>query len=210
MINLPKRDSEGKQYLSYSQVSCFLKNKKDFIRQYFYKEPIAFKDYLLFGTKIGQALETNDFSGFTEKEQKTLSSIKRLDIFEKEIRLDFGEFYLKGFIDTIDKDFKHAIDYKTAGGESKIEEYKKKDYIQLLLYALGIEQETGKLPETISVILIDRKGNAYQRESLTLGEQVWEIPLELTEERLQYAKDRVIEVANQISRLYSVFLKLNK
>lgn len=207
---LPKKDKDG-YFLSYSQISTFLTSKKDFIKQYIYKEPITFKAYINFGSEIGKALETNDFSAFSKQEQKILKQVKRLDIFEKAIKLDFKEhgFYLKGYCDTVDKKFTEIWDYKT-GTKSKIEEYKKDDYIQPLLYAAGIEQETGRLPKKIGVILIDRKGNAFKGEKLTLGDQIWEIPLELTPERINYAKEKVIKAAYEISKLYQTFLKLNK
>lgn len=208
---LPKKDKQGLCYLSYSQVNSFLTNKKEFIKSYFYNEPIKFTAYLDFGKKVGGALEKGDFSEFTKPEQKILKTVRRLDIFEKEVRLDFPEynFYLKGFIDTIDNKFTEVLDYKT-GTESKIVEYQKDKYIQPLLYAAGIYQETGKLPNKAGVILIDRKGNAYKGEPLTLGNQVWEIPLEVSKERIEYAKKVVIDTAHEISHYYKTFLKLNK
>lgn len=207
---LPKKDKEGNYFLSYSQINSFLTNKKEFIKNYIYKQPIEFTAYIDFGLDIGRALEKNDFSKYTESEQNLLKKIKRLDIFEKEIRLDFPEhkFYLKGFIDTCDKKLTKVWDYKT-GTEKKIVEYQKPDYIQPLIYALGIQQETGKLPKELGVVLIDRKGNPFKGEKLTLGETFWEIPLEINKERLEYTKNKVIEVAYEISKYYQVFQKLN-
>ena len=86
-LNLPRRDKEGNFYLSYSQMSMWKKSKRDYMRQYFYGEEDT-KDFLKpygdFGSKVGEALEDNDFSGFTEEEQKFLKTIPRLEEFERE------------------------------------------------------------------------------------------------------------------------------
>ena len=206
---LPRKDKNGKYYISYSQISSFLKNRKEYIKSYFFNEPIAFTTYIDFGSKVGEALEKNDFSLFSKEEQETLKQVKRLDLFEKEIALDFGEFYVKGFIDTVDRDLSMLIDYKT-GALNKIKEYEKDEYIQLILYALGIEQEIGKLPEKLQVQFIERVGNPFKGEPLKIGDNIVEINIELTQERINAAKELVLKVTKEISDLYTVFLKLNK
>lgn len=206
---LPKIDKDGVPYLSYSQISSFIKNKKDYIKSYFFNEPIEFKAYIDFGSKVGVALEKNDFSLFSEEEQETLKKVERLDEFEKEIRVDFGSFYVKGFIDTNTKKLDKFFDYKT-GSLNKEEEYKKDTYIQPHIYALGIEQETGKLPKKANVILIERMGNAYKGETLVVGKNIISIPIDISKERLDYAKQLVIDTAKEIEHFYKIFLKLNK
>lgn len=206
---LPRRDKNGIPYLSYSQINSFLRDRKEYMKSYFFNEPIQFTAYIDHGSKVGKALESNDFSGFDEDEQKTLKTVPRLDIFEKEIKVDFGDFYLKGFIDTCDKKFTKLKDYKV-GTEKKIPEYTDDKYIQTVVYAMGLKQETGKLPKETSVVLIDRKGNAFRGEPLKIGERIWEIPLELSEKRIKFADELVRHTANEISKYYKVFLKLNK
>lgn len=206
---LPKIDKEGKPYLSYSQISSFLKNKKEYIKSYFFNEPIQFTAYIDFGSKVGKALETNDFSEFEKNEQEVLKKVPRFDEFEKEIRVDFGEFYLKGFIDTNKKNLTYFADYKT-GGVNKVDEYKKEDYLQPLIYAEGIRQATGKLPKKAEVILIERLGNAFKGEPLVVGKEIIHIPIDISEERIAYAKQLIEKTAKEIEHYYKVFLKLNK
>ncbi len=206
---LPKIDKHGKPYLSYSQINSFLYNKKDYIKSYFFNEPIQFTAYIDFGSKVGKALETNDFSDFSEEEQQTLKRVPRLDEFEKEIRVDFGEFYLKGFIDTNSSDLTHFMDYKT-GAAKKVTEYQKDDYIQPHIYALGIEQETGILPKKADIILIERYGNAFKGEPLTVGKEILPVPIDISRERIEYARELVIKTAKEIEHYYKIFLKLNK
>lgn len=78
---LPRVDKEGRCYISYSQIKTWKKSKREYMRQYFFGEsgPDALKPYGEFGTKVGEALENNDFSEFTKKEQKFLKTVTRYD-----------------------------------------------------------------------------------------------------------------------------------
>lgn len=210
MINLPKRCSKtGVPYLSYSQIQSFLFNKADFIKSYFFNWPIEFTAYIDFGSKIGRALENNDFSEFTDEEKETLIKVPRYDLFEKEIRLDMGDFFVKGFLDSCTEDLAHLMDYKT-GTTKKVSEYKKASYIQPHIYCLGIEQAYGKLPESFKVILIERHGNAFKGEPLRLGKEIIPIDIDISEQRLNEAKELIYKTANEISEYWNVYQKLIK
>jgi hypothetical protein len=52
---LPKTDKDGISYLSYSQISTWIKSKRDYIRQYFFKEGFEGNAYTDFGSKVGEA-----------------------------------------------------------------------------------------------------------------------------------------------------------
>lgn len=208
MIVLPRKDKEGNCYISYSQHSKWKRDKKDYIKSYFLGERFEGNAYTDFGSKVGEALENNDFSGFDTVELKTLNKITRLDEFEREIRLKFEDFYVLGFIDTNDKDCDIIIDYKT-GALNKVVEYEREDYDQLAIYAAAIEQETGKLPSQAHVELIERYGNAFQGEELTLGKEVVQIPKDISPERIEKVKKDVQKVAKEISDYYQVYLKMN-
>lgn len=204
MIILPRTDKDGNCYISYSQHSKWKYSKKDYIKSYFLGERFEGNAYTDFGTKIGEALENNDFSEFDKRELKTLKKITRLDEFEREIRLDLGDFYVLGFIDTNDKDCNQLIDYKT-GALNKVAEYEKDGYDQLAIYAAAIEQETGKLPKSAHVELIERTGNAFRGEPLELGKEVVKIPQDISPERIERVKKEVLEVATEISDYYRVY-----
>ena len=208
-IILPRTDEEGRCYLSYSQHSKWKKDKKDYIKSYFFGERFEGNAYTDFGSKIGEALENNDFSGFSEKEQKVLNKITRLDEFERKICLDFGDFYVLGFIDTNNKDLTILVDYKT-GDMGKIEVYESDDYDQLGIYAAALEQETGKLPEQAYVELIERVGNAFKGEELALGSEVVQIPQDISPKKIKEIKKDVVKVATEISEYYRVFNLINQ
>lgn len=207
-IKLPRVDKDGNFYISYSQHSKWKYSKKDYVKSYFFGDRFEGNAYTDFGSLIGEALENNDFSSFNRAEKSTLNKVTRLDEFEREIKLQMDGFYVKGFIDTNDKDCKLLIDYKT-GASSKESEYNSLKYDQLVIYAAAIEQETGKLPEAARVELIERTGNAFRGEPLELGKKVIQIPQDISPERVERVKKEVQEVAEEISDYYAIFNKMN-
>lgn len=208
MIKLPRTDDKGNYYISYSQHSKWKKSIKDYVRSYFFGERFEGNAYTDFGSEIGEALENNDFSAYNDKEVTVLNMVTRLDEFEREVKLDLGGFYVTGFIDTNDKELTTLIDYKT-GDAKKVSVYEADDYDQLAIYAAAIEQETGKLPTSAHVELIERTGNAFRGEDLKLGKKVFTIPQDISPQRIADVKEDIGVVAKQISEHYRVFNELN-
>lgn len=207
---LPKTDEQGIPYLSYSQITTWKKSKREYIRQYFMGEGFDGNKYTDFGSKIGRALEENDFSDFSTDEKKFLKTIPRYDEFEREIKLQLNGFYIKGFIDTNTTDLTAIADYKTGDIDKKRAEYESDSYTQLDIYSAAIQQETGKLPESVNVFLIERTGNAFAGEELKLGNKFITITKDVNDERIKQVIKEVEEVAREISEYYQVYLKLNK
>ena len=220
---LPKTDEEGRSYISYSQIKTWKKSKRDYIRQYFMGEdgPEALKPYGDFGTKVGEALENNDFTSFTKEEQEILKQIPRYDEFEREVKLEMDGFYVKGYIDSNTlvhktKNKKQVelvekiLDYKTGDIGKRKEEYESEDYIQLPIYAAGIKQDTGYLPSECHVILIQRDGNAFAGEELRLGKEFITITKDITQNLVDKVLEEVQVTAEEVSAYYTTFLKLNQ
>ena len=205
---LPRRDKEGNHYLSYSQISTWKRSKRDYIRQYFYGEGFKGNPYTDFGSKVGEALENNDFSGFDEEDAEFLATVPRYDQFEREIKLKMDGFYVKGFIDTNTKDCIKLADYKTGDILKKTPEYESDDYNQVEIYSAAIEQEEGVLPECGQVFLIGRKGNSFKGEELRLTREFATIDKEVNPERIKQVLAEVQKVAEEISSYYQTFLKL--
>ena len=200
-MNLPKKDKNGVGRLSYSQISLFKRSKSEYYESYIQGKPFEGNAYTDFGSKVGEALEHNDFSSFKKDEQETLKKVKRLDEFEREVRLNYEGFYVLGFIDSNKKDFTEIIDYKT-GGLKKEFQYSKPDYNQLCLYALSLRQETGITPVEASVEFIRRKGNAFRGQALTVGDEVISIPVDISLERLKSVYWETLNVAKEIEQFY--------
>lgn len=220
-VVLPKTTDEGVPYLSYSQYSKFKRSPKEYFRQYFFGEPFDGNAYTDFGSLIGEALETGDFSGFTEEEQKVLNKITRLDQFEREITWDLNGFVVTGYIDTNDckivadpeggdrEVVTTIIDYKT-GALKKEAEYAADDYDQVTIYAGSILQQTGTVPKKGWVELIERTGNAFRGEELKLGKKVIKIPQNVTKKKIKETERKLRTTAKEISDRYKVFQKLEK
>lgn len=201
-MQLPKKDKNGTPYLSYSQISLFKKSEADYYAQYILNTPFEGNAYTDFGSKVGEALENNDFSKFEPNEAGILQKVTRLDQFERRVVLNYEGFYILGFIDTNSQDLKTIIDYKT-GGEGKEDQYKDENYTQLHLYALSLRQETGITPEEARVEFIRRDGNAFQGENLTVGNQdPIVIPVDISYDRLKSVYWDTLKTAKEISNFY--------
>lgn len=201
-MELPSKDKFGNSYLSYSQISLFLKDKEQYKKQYILKEPFVGNEYTDFGLKVGKALESGNFELFDKNEKETLSKVTRLDLFERKTILKYEDFYIIGFIDTCNNDLTEIIDYKT-GGKNKEFEYQKDDYTQLLYYALSLRQETGITPKKASVEFIRREGNLYRNQMLKVGkEEPIKIEVDISENRLKKVYWETIEIAKNISEFY--------
>ena len=204
-MNLPSKDKYGNSYLSYSQISTFLKDKEQFLKTYILKEPFTGNEYTEFGSKVGKALETNDYSLFNETEKETLNKLTRLDLFEQRIMINYDSFYLVGYVDTCSSDLTKIIDYKT-GGVGKEFQYSNSDYTQLCYYALGIRQETGINVKSASVEFIRRKGNLKTGLKVA-DEDPIKIKIDLSENRLKCVYWGTIKVAKDIETYYLNYLK---
>jgi len=207
MIDLPIKDKRGNSYLSYSAISLFLSDKQAFYRSYILKEPFTNK-YIEFGSKVGKALETLDFTGFESSEIETLKKVTRLDIFERRTILRYEDFYVIGFVDTCKNDLSEIIDYKT-GGKDKEFQYQNSDYTQLHYYALSIRQETGITPKYASVEFIRRFGNMYKNIPLSVAnEPPIVIEVDISEIRLKKVYWETIKIAKDIEKYY-LYMKNN-
>lgn len=221
---LPRKDEEGNYYISYSQVTSWKKSPRSYMREYFFGEDDTkafLKPYGEFGTKLGESLEHNDFSGWTDKEVEFLKTIPRFDEFERGIKLQMSGYYIKGYIDTntlaykeedgIKKELVKVIaDYKTGEIEKRISDYESDNYIQIHIYAAGVEAQTGSLPEEAYVYLVQRDGNAFAKEELTLGDRFVTIPKVINRDIVDKAVSECDRVAKEISKHYQVYLKLNE
>jgi len=220
-LNLPKKDEDdGIPYLSYSQISTWKRSKREYIRQYFFGEKFEGNEYTEFGSLIGEALESNDFSGFSPRERTFLKKIPRYDEFERKVNLPMKGFKVIGYIDSSSeaKDYgtgegihvRRILDYKTGDYIKKISEYEDKKYTQLHLYAAAMRHEYGVLPDSAKVILIDRKGNAFQGEELKLGRDFSTIDKTLTDEVVDAVLADTQKVAEEISRYFTLFQEFKK
>lgn len=201
-MNLPKKNKKGESRLSYSQISLFKKDKKEYYERYIVGKPFEGNEYTDFGSKVGEALEHNDFTGFSKQEANILKKVPRLDEFEKGVKLQYEGFYVYGFIDTNRKDYTKIIDYKT-GGKKKEFQYSENNYDQLCVYSLALRQKYGVTPTEAEVVFIRRGGNAYRGERLIVAdEEPITIPVDVSLKRLKSVYWDILRTAKEIERFY--------
>lgn len=134
--------------ISASQLSTWVKNKKEYIKQYIDGEPFIGNIYTEFGTKIHKLIETED---------SCVEKIPKLKYKEKYFEKQWNNIILNGYIDSYE--IGEIYDYKVA----KTGKWSKNDVqknIQLKFYGLWHFLEHGTLP-LVSIIHIesDIKGN---------------------------------------------------
>jgi hypothetical protein len=199
---LPKKDKDGIPYVSYSQLALFKRSPEEYKARYIDGEPFEGNIWTDFGQKVGEALETGDFAYFSLSEQNTLSSVTRLDDFEVEIRLEYNDFYVKGYIDTTD--YNTIIDYKT-GGKNKELQYSDENYWQCQIYALALQQEGIEVTDSW-VEFIRRVGNPYRYQPLRVGNEVIKIPQDVSKPTLERVYEQIPKVVTDISTYYKKHL----
>lgn len=206
---------------SWSQIETF-KGKKGFntgllgkfewVRNKLLREQYPDQGWGVFGTEVQEyCQERKHKDKFTAKEKKVLNKVKPLQIFEQPTVININGVVVVGFIDDLSSDWKIMRDFKTKSESSKKDLFEGEKY-QMELYSLFIQQEKNFLPEC-SYVIIERLGGAAcfkggGRESLTVGEQVWYEPYEITEDRLQETVDLITKVTKDMSDFYKVFLKM--
>lgn len=210
----------GKPMISYSQITSWLDKKGfntgregwvEYIRKYFLGEEYPDMGWSAFGNEVEAYICKEEGSGeaFTVSEKKVLDSIEPLGTYQTECIIDFNDFIVLGFIDDSTEDLSILRDYKTASKSSSAKYYTD-EYIQLLVYALFVKQKTGKLPEKLEVVIIERLGGAEcfrggGRACLSVGNEVWKVEKEISEEKIKAIEQTIRETVSDISEYFQVF-----
>lgn len=207
----------GREKISYSQYNSFKDPlyKGDYIVQYFLGVKLDSGIFADFGSACGGFFEdgvTVDTNWLSESDVEVLKRVPRPEgaLYESEIVIDCGDFVLQGFSD---QEFENSnmlviLDMKTGNVDSKVEFYGSTEYQQTTLYAYCREQEGYNIGYS-GVILLGRKGNGRPGHPLRLSGVIERIPTPYTRERAEKALEKVKKVAEEISELYKVFLKVN-
>lgn len=229
--------SQLSSFTSDSGFNTRLPGHLEYFQSYFLKQRWPDQGWALFGSQVedyicyrnapedviakmdkelseqGNSTISEALASFTDEEKKVLDTIEPLGTFQKEIRIWlFENVYLLGYIDDCTEDLSWLRDYKTCSLASS-KQYYTDTYKQLDIYSLYAKQETGKIPEKLEVVMIERKGNCFgmteARDVLSVGKKVWYHERTTTEEKLfqleGWMKKRVLE----ISDYYKLFLDLN-
>lgn len=229
MIELPKKfteedlkylggNKEWKQFIgiprvSYSSLSTLWDTMYtkdglgDLIKEQFFgvKKDIH-PSYGEFGDAVEKYIcEKIDIYGFSKEEKRVLDTITPLGKFQVPFVIPFNDFVLIGYKDDVND--KRIRDYKT-GSESSSQKYFGEDYKQLHIYNLDSLINKGRVKE-MEVVIIERNGNPYKGEKLTVGSQIWSREILTNEKELLSLKKKIEEDVFMISDLYTTYKKLN-
>lgn len=203
----------GKPYISYSSISSWEEYNDDYIKNKFAGIPSE-TVYTRFGNYLGEAVENGEFGEENPDNfigQENFELIPRTkkgykESYERFVVLDFGEFIFIGFIDMMFEKKKKAFveDLKTGGNKKEVQ-YSLPKYVQVVLYAMALLEE-GYDIEGISVWFVRRTGS-HIKPPLKISDEQFRIELPFTEERIEYALDKVNRVVKEISDLYKTYLK---
>lgn len=142
--NLPK------QYLSYSQVSLWLKNKEQYRSKYYLNEPTFETTESLYGKLIAKIME----DPVEIAKNPTLALVPRYSEPEYDITVDIEGIPVRGYIDSYDPDTHSFYEYKTSHTNSwnKVSVAK---HLQLPFYSLLIEEKHKKVNRTCHLVWIE-------------------------------------------------------
>lgn len=221
-IDLPRKDENGINYISYSQYTSFKSDKsynlqihgyQEYILSYFLGERWPDSGYAQFGQDVEDYIcEKKGAEKFSASERETLDRVEPLGVFQREVKLWLGsDLYLLGYIDDSTEDMTRIRDYKT-GSLNSCKKYHTPDYEQLNFYSAYVKQETGKLPEHAEVVAIQRFGSCHglidRRDKLSVGTEIWPINRTPTEEEVEKSINNLLKVVFQISDFYKVFKQM--
>lgn len=204
----------GRPYLSYSSKNSFEGYENSFIKEKIAKLPKVSNIYADMGSYLGKAVEKGVFPEenphrFTG--QENLGKVPRPDNaeYEKMILIDRGSYIIIGFID-ICEDTDEGVnvgDLKT-GGKDKEKTYASEGYIQIPLYAVGLEEQGKNINKTY-VWFVRRTGSHF-KPPLHISDEQFEIEVPYNKEIGKKALEAMDIAAKEISCIYTTYSKIFK
>lgn len=209
----------GKPKISYSQYTSWKDSnyRLDYILQYFGGATLPGGIFADFGGDVGAYIE-HKAKGLpytpimiSQKDIDILNTLEYPDncTYEDEIVVDCGDFVIQGFTDRTE-DFGDSVgilDYKTGSIEKKEEFYASEEYGQTTLYAYQKTKE-GKSIAYSKVIILDRKGNGFEKYPLMLTGKTKDVLTPYSEERALRVLENIRKVAEEISSTYRTYVKV--
>lgn len=201
-------------YISYSTAGDLTEYFEDLIKEKItkvkgYTETV----YTRLGNWLGDAQGKGYFEPSDEFEVSPDFDINKFRPegaeYEKLVTLELSKEEKVLFIGFVDVYYErnglsYLRDSKT-GSESKVDNYKKDKYTQLVLYAYALEQSGYKIGG-IGVDFFERKGSHLNPPLVLTGKHT-DIPLKYSKERIKFALDTLLKNTQYISDLYTTYQK---
>lgn len=153
--NLPK------QYLSYSQLDLWQKNKDQYRARYYLNGPSFENTETIFGKKIASFLERLSAKkewgerelkkiGVTRDEYLYLKKVKKFKYSEYRIEIEVGGVPFLGVMDTFSKHFRRIGEFKT--GKEPWNDVRVRKHQQLVVYSLLVKSKFRKVDPWVKLI----------------------------------------------------------
>lgn len=206
-----------KPYISYSQLSLWLKNKPGYRARYYHGEPSFENVETVFGKQVHEQLEDRD--GLL-KDHPILSTVMRHPIPEHAISVEIEGIPVFGKLDSYDDELYSFIDFKTGhakpNGEAPWNQLAVQKHDQLPWYSMMIKAKEGKVQNRCHLIWIE---TAFQKKAIEFDGHVLEADsrdLQLTgrietfhrdiaEWERKKMKELLVTVAHEISADYRAY-----
>lgn len=136
-----------KPYLSYSALKAFLttSTRRNWILRYIYKQPFFTSKEMIFGRRVSEALEEENYFKIDSDLIDMVTKVK-VDIpSEVPLVLQQKGFHIIGYCDGCSEDYKKVVEYKT--GKTEWTQEKVNNHYQLDTYSLMIYEAFGIIPE---------------------------------------------------------------
>ena len=222
-IILP-RELDGKPKISYSQYSSYkdAEYQDQYYLQYFSGIDLPSGEFAEFGTSCGQYIEDLGMRNvpartgcLSDEDVKIILDKITFPpncIYEDEIIIDCGSFYIQGYADRIQYLAEKEVeveDFKTLNLDKKKDFYASEEYGQTALYSYKKETEGYKITRSF-VTGLGRKGSSLDGTGnfkMRLSGVVEQIETPYTKERGEKIIEDITKVVHQISDEYKIFLK---
>ena len=213
---------DGWQKISYSQFTSFKDYRAGYIQNYFLGNASESGIFAEYGSSCGNYLnpyDTNEYELLSAEDIAVLESLKQNHPknadFEYEILIDLEPFGLEktcvqAFTDRqhlTDEGLLDILDYKTLTIKTKKAYYESDEYMQLGLYAFGLEELGFKIGRT-SVTGLGRLGNTTEQGNknvLRLSGEIIEIEKTYDRKKVILAIKEIMKNCNEICEYFSVF-----
>lgn len=211
------KEYEDWSYISYSTAGDLTEYFEDLVKEKItkvkgYTETV----YTRMGNYLGDAQNKGYFEPSDEFRVEEGFDINKFRPegaeYEKLVTLELSKGEKVLFIGFIDVYYErnglsYLRDSKT-GSATKVKNYEKEKYIQLVLYAYALEQKGHKIGG-IGVDFFYRSGSHLNPPLVLTGKHT-DIPLEYSKERVKFAMDTLLNNTQYISDLYTTYISYFK
>jgi hypothetical protein len=195
-----------RNYLSWSQMTCWLSNPERYRREYFEHSEKLDNKYLRFGKGMAKMIEEG-------KHKELLPDLVVYDCPEFEIRTTVNGVPILSYLDSYDSKSGNFLEYKT--GKHPWDQSKVQKHDQLLFYATALKFGLQKTPEYCDLVWIETKEGTMEVDDfwheneniINVTGRITSFHREFDERELERMENLIVKVAEEISEAYQNFIK---